>query len=68
MLSHLRGRKQITAGQVWSHTEKRVQQAIKAMLNACEIDKQHVHIILCDNIRNMKKAVDDMEVPSVGCV
>ena len=33
-----------------------------------EIDKQHVHVILRDNVRNMKKAVDDMEVPSVGCV
>ena len=38
------------------------------MLNTCEIDKQRVHVILRDNIRNMKKAVDDMEVPSVGCI
>ena len=38
------------------------------MLNACEIDKQRVHVILHDNVRNMKKAIDDMEVPSVGCV
>ena len=38
------------------------------MLNLCEIDKQRDHVILFDNIRNMKKAVDDMEEPSVGCV
>ena len=38
------------------------------MLNMFEIDKQCVHVILCDNVKNMKKAKDDMEVPSVGCV
>ena len=38
------------------------------MLNVCEIDKQCVHVILHDNLRNMKKAVDGMEVPSVGCI
>ena len=37
------------------------------MPNACEIDKQRVHVILHD-VRNIKKAVDDMEAPSVGCV
>ena len=40
-----------------------VKQAIKEMLNACEID-----VISCDNVRNMKQALDDIEVPSVGCV
>ena len=38
------------------------------MLNACEIDKQRVDVISHDNVWNMKKAMDDMEVPSVGCV
>ena len=38
------------------------------MLNACQIEKQHIHVILNDNVRNMKKTVDDMEVPSVCCV
>ena len=38
------------------------------MLNVCEIDKQHVHVILRDNARHMNKAVDDMEVPSTVCV
>ena len=34
----------------------------------CEIDKQRVHVILQDNIKNMQKEIDDMEVPSVDCV
>ena len=38
------------------------------MLNTCEIDKQRVHVTLPDNGRNMKKAVNDMEVPSVGSI
>ena len=33
-----------------------------------DIDKQHIHVILYDNIRNIEKAMDDMEVPSVGCI
>ncbi|KAL0151126.1 hypothetical protein M9458_053639, partial [Cirrhinus mrigala] len=32
------------------------------------IDKQRVHVILRDNTANMKKAMRDMGVPSVGCV
>ena len=43
-----------------SHTAEHVKQAIEEMLNACEIDKQHVHVILCDDVR--KKAMQ-MEVP-----
>ena len=38
------------------------------MLNTFEIDKKCVHIILRDNVSNMKKAMDDMEVPSTDCV
>ena len=34
----------------------------------CEIDKQRVHVILCDNVRNMNKAMEDMAVLSVGCI
>ena len=26
------------------------------MMNACEIDEQRVHVILRDNVRNMKKS------------
>ena len=51
-----------------SHTAEHVKQAVEKMLKVCEIDKQRVHVILHDNLRNMKKAVDDMEVQSVGCV
>ena len=51
-----------------SHTAEHVKHATEEMLNVCEIDKQCVHIILHDSVRNMKKAMDDMEVPSVGCV
>ena len=49
-------------------TAEHVKQAIEEMLNACDIDKQHVEIILHDNVRNMKKEMDDMEVPSMHCV
>ena len=38
------------------------------MLNACEIDKQRVQVILFDNVKNMRKNNDDMAVPSVSCV
>ncbi|KAJ4932001.1 hypothetical protein JOQ06_017663 [Pogonophryne albipinna] len=38
------------------------------MLNSLGIDKPRVHVILRDNARNMVKAMDDLEVTSVGCV
>ena len=44
-----------------SHKSEHVKQAIEEMLNACEIDKQWVHAILHDNVRNMKKAMDVMD-------
>jgi len=51
-----------------SHTAEHVKQAIEEMLNTWGIDKQQVHVILRDNARNMKKAMDYMGVPSVGCI
>lgn len=51
-----------------SHTAEHIKQAIEEMLNAWEIDKQRVHVILRDNARNMKKAMEDLGVPSMGCV
>lgn len=51
-----------------SHMAERVKQAIEGMLNSWGIEKQRVHVILRDNARNMKKAMDDMGVPSLGCV
>ena len=47
---------------------EQVEQAIEEMLNVCKIDKQRVGVIFHDNIRNMKKAIYDMEALSVGCV
>ena len=35
------------------------------MLNTCEIDKQRVHVILCDN--NTKKVMADMEGVGFVC-
>ena len=65
---HSRQGKDTEAADRGSHTTEHVKQTIAAMLNACEIDKQRVHIILRNNIRNMKKNNDDMEEPSVSCI
>ncbi|XP_073715900.1 zinc finger BED domain-containing protein 4-like [Misgurnus anguillicaudatus] len=51
-----------------SHTAERIQQSMETMLNNWRIDKQRVHVILRDNAANMKKAMRDMGVPSLGCV
>ena len=37
-----------------SHTAELVKQATEDMLNSWEIDKQGVHVILCDNVRKTK--------------
>lgn len=51
-----------------SHTAERIQQAIEEMLNNWGIDKKRVHVILRDNAANMKRAMLDLGVQSVGCV
>lgn len=51
-----------------SHTADRVREALQGMLTSWGIEKSRVHVILRDNARNMKKAMDDMEVTSVGCL
>ncbi|KAK7888714.1 hypothetical protein WMY93_024274 [Mugilogobius chulae] len=51
-----------------SHTAERIQQSIENMLNNWGIDKERVHVILRDNAANMKKAMRDMGVRSLGCV
>ena len=43
----------------WVSYSRASKQATEEMLNTCEIDKQH-------DVRNMKKAVDGMEAPSVS--
>ena len=37
-------------------------------MNMCETDKQSIHVILRDSVRYKRKALDHMEVPSVGCI
>ncbi len=51
-----------------AHTADNVRQAISDMLQEWGLEKQRVHVILRDNARNMKKAMDDMGVPSLGRV
>lgn len=51
-----------------SHTAERIKEAIQGMLDRWGIEKSRVHVIVRDNARNMKKAMDDMEVKSVGCL
>ncbi|KAM4560530.1 zinc finger BED domain-containing protein 4-like [Odontesthes bonariensis] len=51
-----------------SHTAERIQTAMENMLNNWAIDNTRVHVIVRDNAANMKKAMKDMMVPSVGCV
>lgn len=41
--------------------------AITEMLNHWEIPLEKVHVILRDNASNMKAAMEDMAVPSLGC-
>ncbi|XP_036950720.1 zinc finger BED domain-containing protein 4-like [Acanthopagrus latus] len=51
-----------------SHTAERIQQEIEKMLNNWGIEKKRVHVILRDNAANMKRAMLDMGVQSLGCV
>ncbi|KAJ8004519.1 hypothetical protein DPEC_G00137120 [Dallia pectoralis] len=37
------------------------------MLVKWKIPKSNVHVVLRDNASNMKKAMDEMDVPSLGC-
>uniref|UniRef100_A0A1A8MBN7 Zinc finger, BED domain containing 4 n=2 Tax=Nothobranchius pienaari TaxID=704102 RepID=A0A1A8MBN7_9TELE len=51
-----------------SHTAEHVKQAIEEMLNSWGIEKERVHVIVRDNAQNMKRAMEDLAVPSLGCV
>ena len=51
-----------------SHTANAITDAMQNMLCAWKIDKNKVHVILRDNAANMKKAMDQLGVPSLGCV
>ena len=50
-----------------SHTFDTIMDALKQMLCDWQIDKKKVHVILRDNAANMKKAMDQLEVASLGC-
>ncbi len=51
-----------------SHTSRVISDSIKEMLDGWKIPISKVHVILRDNASNMKKAMDDLGVPSLGCV
>lgn len=51
-----------------SHTAEGIGEAIQGMLDRWGIEKSRIHVIVRDNARNMKKAMDDMEVKNVGCL
>ncbi|XP_051809829.1 zinc finger BED domain-containing protein 4-like [Acanthochromis polyacanthus] len=51
-----------------THTAERIQEAMEKMLQNWGIEKERVHVILRDNAPNMRKAMKDMGVRSVGCV
>lgn len=50
-----------------SHTANAITDAMEHMLRAWKIDKNRVHVILRDNAANMKRAMDQLGVPSLGC-
>ncbi len=50
-----------------SHTGKSIAESIEGMLVKWNISKSCVHVILRDNASNMKKAMDEMGVSSLGC-
>lgn len=50
-----------------SHNRATIAASITEMLNHWEIPLEKVHVILRDNASNMKAAMEDMAVPSLGC-
>ncbi|CAI5678562.1 zinc finger BED domain-containing protein 4-like [Oreochromis niloticus] len=50
-----------------SHTGESIAAAMEEMLNAWEIPKNKVHVVLRDNASNIKKAMDRLGVASLGC-
>ncbi|XP_057192592.1 zinc finger BED domain-containing protein 4-like [Triplophysa rosa] len=50
-----------------SHTGTSIAESIEGMLVKWNISKSRVHVILRDNTRNMKKAMAEMGVSSLGC-
>lgn len=50
-----------------AHTANDITDAMERMPCAWKFDKKKVHVILRDNAANMKKAMDLLGVPSLGC-
>lgn len=50
-----------------SHNRTTIAASITEMLNNWQIHLKKVHVILRDNASNMKAAMEDMAVPSLGC-
>ena len=51
-----------------SHTSDAIAATLKEMLDKWQIPLDKVHVILRDNASNMRKAMDNMKVRSLGCV
>ncbi|KAK0154005.1 Zinc finger BED domain-containing protein 4 [Merluccius polli] len=51
-----------------SHNRATIAASITDSLNHWEIPLENVHVILRDNASNMKAAMEDMAVPSLGCL
>lgn len=51
-----------------SHTGTAIASAFDRMFAQWRIPKENVHVVLRDNARNMKKAMDDCGVKSLGCM
>lgn len=56
------------ANKFWgSHTGTLIAKATEGMLVKWKIPKSNVHVVLGDNASNMKKAMDEKDVPGLGC-
>ena len=51
-----------------SHTADNLTAKFEKMLAEWKIDKKRVHVVLRDNARNMTKALDDGNLPSLPCM
>ena len=51
-----------------SHTADNLRAKFDKMLAEWKIDKKRVHVVLRDNARNMTKALDDGNLPSLPCM
>ena len=50
-----------------SHTADAITHAMEEMLHGWKIEKNKVHVVLRDNAANMKKAMNQLGVSSLGC-